>query len=209
MTVLDIGANAGFYTLAFSRLVGDTGHVYAFEPLAQNAANILRHLELNAIKNVTLIQAAVANEPGLSGFRIAGHNAMGAISGSSTDYIVPTVTLDALVAAGTFPVPDLIKMDVEGAESRVLDGALKLLASRKTSLLIALHGHKQMELCLARLEQSGYSAFQLDGQPATPHGATLDEICAAPATAVASAPAPATAAATAPQPATPTLYQNQ
>ena len=67
MTVLDIGANAGFYTLAFSRLVGDTGHVYAFEPLAQNAANILRRLELNAIKNVTLIQVAVAGEPGLRG----------------------------------------------------------------------------------------------------------------------------------------------
>ena len=124
---------------------------------------------------------------------------MGAISGSSTDYNLPTVTLDALVAAGTIPIPDLIKMDVEGAESRVLDGAVNLLSSRKTTLLIALHGHKQMELCLARLDQSGYSAFQLDGQPATPHGGTLDEICAA----------PAPAAAPAPHPATPTLYQNQ
>ena len=182
MNVLDVGANAGFYTLAFSRLVGSAGHVWAFEPFAQNASNILRHLELNETKNVTLIQSAVASESGLSGFHIGSNNAMGAISESGADYLVPTVTLDALVESGNFPIPDVIKMDVEGAESRVLDGAMKLLASRKTSFLIALHGHQQMQLCLTRLQQSGYRVFQLDGQAVSPDGNTVDEICAVPDT---------------------------
>lgn len=61
MTVFDVGANAGFYTLAFSRLVGDRGQVWAFEPYAINVGNLIRHIELNDLNNVNLVQAAVAD----------------------------------------------------------------------------------------------------------------------------------------------------
>ena len=71
MTVFDIGANAGFYTLAFSRLVGDSGHIYAFEPFAENANNILKHVALNALSNVSLMQMAVSDRQGVVGFHIA------------------------------------------------------------------------------------------------------------------------------------------
>ena len=58
-TVFDIGANAGFYPLAFSRLVGREGHVWSFEPRAENASNNLRHVNLNKLDNDTFLQAAV------------------------------------------------------------------------------------------------------------------------------------------------------
>ena len=180
MKVFDVGANAGFYTLAFSRLVGDQGHVWAFEPFAENASNLLRHLALNQINNVTLIQAAVARGPGITGFDIARNNSMGAISGGSKGYLVPTVGLDSLIQGGTLPLPDLIKMDVEGAESLVLEGAKELLERGTVSLVIALHGDQQMRACISLLNRSGYEAFRLDGQPVAADGDFVDEIYAMP-----------------------------
>lgn len=180
MKVFDIGANAGFYTLAFSRLVGDNGHVWAFEPFAENASNVLRHLGLNGIGNVTLIQAAVADGSGVTGFQIAESNSMGMLSKESERYLVPTVALDMLIQDGTVPVPDLIKMDVEGAESSVLEGAKTLLSRRTTVLLIALHGDLQMRRCLALLVEAGFAAYRLDGQPVAADAEYVDEIYAVP-----------------------------
>lgn len=181
MKVFDIGANAGFYTLAFSRLVGEDGHVWAFEPFAENASNLLRHLALNRIANVTLIQVAVADAHGVTGFRVAANNAQGLISSNGEDYLIPTVGLDALIAANTVPRPDLIKMDVEGAESRVLAGAQRLLEQGTATLVISLHGHEQTRACLSLLNQAGYQAFRLDGQPVAADGEYVGEIYAMPA----------------------------
>lgn len=180
MTVFDIGANAGFYTMAFSRLVGDRGNVYAFEPYAENAANILTHIALNHTGNVTLIQAAVADHPGTVGFNVAQSNAMGAIADDSR-YLIPSVTLDHLVTNKIVPVPDLIKMDVEGAEGRVLAGAQALLQERKTIWLIALHGEGQKKQCQQILVSANYRIYALDGTELTERLLPTDEIYALPA----------------------------
>ena len=181
MKVFDIGANAGFYTLAFARLTGAAGHVWAFEPFAENAANLLGHLRLNAIGNVSLVQAAVADRPGVAGFQIAQSNSMGMLATHVTAYMVPTVTLDALMQDGTLPMPDLIKMDVEGAEALVLAGAKMLLRQRTAVWLIALHGDAPMRACLALLHEAGYQVFRLDGQALAEDAAYVDEIYAMPA----------------------------
>jgi FkbM family methyltransferase len=189
MTVFDIGANAGFYTLAFSRLVGPTGHVWAFEPFAENASNVLRHLALNQISNVTLIQAAVADKAGLTGFNIAPSNSMGTVTESVGTYSVPVIALDALIETGAVRMPDVIKMDVEGAESRVLEGAARILNEGTTSLLIALHGAEQVDACLSLLSRVRYQVFRLDGQAVFGSEANLDEIYAVPPTNASAAPA--------------------
>ena len=181
MKIFDIGANAGFYTLAFSSLTGAAGHVWAFEPFAENAANVLHHLRLNAVDNVTLVQAAVADRPGVAGFQIAQSNSMGMLAKHARGYLVPTVALDALIQEGTVPTPDLIKMDVEGAEASVLEGAKALLRHRTTVLLIALHGETPMRDCLKLLHQAGYTAYRLDGQALAADAAFVDEIYAMPA----------------------------
>ena len=82
-TVFDIGANAGFYTLFFSHLMGDQGQVWAFEPLPENGHNILRHIRLNRLRNVTLLQAAVSDRIGAVGF-VAEDNSTGAIAQGGT-----------------------------------------------------------------------------------------------------------------------------
>lgn len=178
MKVFDIGANAGFYTLAFSRLAGATGHVWAFEPFAENAFNVLQHLRLNAISNVTLVQAAVADRSGVAGFEIAQSNSMGMLSSQAKGYLVPTISLDQLLHDQTLPMPDLIKMDVEGAEAAVLEGARALLQRRSAVLLIALHGDAPMRACQALLQEAGYEVFSLDGKRLAADAAFVDEIYA-------------------------------
>jgi len=60
-TVLDIGANIGYYTLIFARLVGDTGKVYAFEPEPRNFEILKKNVETNGYKNVVLVNGAVSD----------------------------------------------------------------------------------------------------------------------------------------------------
>lgn len=180
MKVFDIGANAGFYTLAFSRLVGATGHVWSFEPYAGNALNLMRHLALNDIANTTLVQTAVAARAGVSGFKTEFSDSEWRMSDQAGTYMVPTIALDQLVASGILPVPDIIKLDVEGAEAQVLEGASNLLGQGKTSLLIALHGTEPFRQCVALLGRLRYQAYRFDGQPLGIECGNVDEIYATP-----------------------------
>ena len=180
MKVFDIGANAGFYTLAFSRLVGEAGHVWAFEPFAGNASNLMRHLAMNEVANATLVQAAVSAQAGVTGFKTDFSDSEWKLTGEVGNYLVPTVALDPLVEDGTLPVPDVIKMDVEGAEARVLEGAKHLLQLRRTSLVIALHGDEPLRQCLSLLKQAEYQAYHLDGKRVESGCAYVDEIYATP-----------------------------
>jgi FkbM family methyltransferase len=164
MTVFDIGANAGFYTLAFSSLVGDKGHVWAFEPYAENAFNILRHIKLNNLRNVTFLQAAVVKQTGVTGFHIARNNSTGNVTREGM-YRVPSVSIDDLIAYHSVPIPQVIKIDVEGAESLVLNGARTLLSKQHTRWFVALHGDQEKQNCLEILESHGYRIYQLDGTP--------------------------------------------
>lgn len=162
MTVFDIGANAGFYTLAFSRLVGSEGSVWAFEPFAENANNLLRHMKVNQLDNVTLVQAALADQGGIMGFKVGKNHYTGTIA-EEESYKVPALVLDELVETGVAPVPDVIKIDVEGAESLVLEGARRLLKSKKTTLFISLHGDEEKARCQKILDDLEYKIFMLDG----------------------------------------------
>lgn len=162
MRALDIGANAGFYTLALSRLVGERGKVWAFEPLAENVVNLLKHVHANNCRNVAVIQGAVSDALGVSGFSIGSNNCIGAL-GNNQAYLVPTMTLDGLLAAGQVEAPDIVKMDVEGAESRVLAGSARLLQLRKTVWVVALHGDDQRESVIGAFRGNGYRVFSLDG----------------------------------------------
>lgn len=180
MTVFDVGANAGFYTLAFSRLVGDAGHVVAFEPLAENVHNLRRHIALNRLRNVTVVQAAVAGEQGVAGFAEAPNNSMGHMTAPNA-YVIPTVSLDGVRSSLRLGVPALIKIDVEGAEGDVLRGARDTLAQKKSTILLATHGIEQERACVALLRDAGYGLNYLDGRPAVGERLLSDELIAAPA----------------------------
>ena len=151
----DIGANVGFYTLLGSALVGPAGRVIAFEPVARNLEYLRRHLEINRITNVTVIDSAVSDESGDRSFMAGASNATGRLSPTG-DTVVPVETLDALIARGIIPDPDIIKMDIEGGELNALSGAKRMLERVKPTILVATHSESIHQACIEFLTGLGY-----------------------------------------------------
>lgn len=173
MSIYDVGAQAGFYTLFFSKLVGSAGHVYAFEPCPIGGRGLVRHVEINRLANVTILQVAVSDEAAMMPFSIDRDTCTNGLSSESC-LLVPTARLDDFGYR-----PQLIKMDVEGGESRALMGARRIIQSEKPILFVALHGREQFECVTAILREFHYDKFALDGSPivGTPE---TDEIYAMP-----------------------------
>ncbi len=166
MTVYDIGAQAGFYSLIFSRLVQPQGIVYAVEPFAENVKHLLAHIQLNRIQNLKVIQGALSNQRAIRGFGVENNNCENSILEENTGIlIVPIFTLDEVVEMGRLRPPSLLKIDVEGEESQVLEGAAQTLNTYKPRVFLALHGDDQREKCFRFLWENAYEIFNLRGEP--------------------------------------------
>jgi|ERR1051326_779281 FkbM family methyltransferase len=161
--VFDIGANVGLYTLLASRLVGPQGKVVAFEPLPRNVPYLRRHLELNDARNVELVEAAVSNYDGAGHFRTNGDPHLGQLSGDG-QVDVRVTTLDEFMKTATLQ-PELLKIDVEGAEADVLAGAVETLRLCRPTIVLATHNRTVHQLCCSRLESLGYRLESLTELP--------------------------------------------
>ena len=153
-TFYDIGANVGFYSLLAAKLVG-SGSVYAIEPLAANVAYLRRHLELNRVGNVEVMEMAISDEVGKLAFESEGTRAMGRL-GTAGSALVEGSTLASLLEEGRMAPPDCIKMDIEGAEYRALGAARECFARYRPKLFLALHGKEVHENCCRLLSSWGY-----------------------------------------------------
>ena len=124
-TVLDIGANIGFHSLLFSRLVGEKGMVYAFEPFPENFALLKKNIEINNIKNMKPIQKAVSDKEGTERLYVDKY------SNASHSFYTPDakefMEVETIKLDGFEIKTDFIKIDVEGAERKVLKGMIKLI----------------------------------------------------------------------------------
>jgi FkbM family methyltransferase len=180
MTVYDVGANVGFYTLLMSRATGLRGRVYAFEPMPGNTAVLLHHVHLNSLGNVTLVAAAVFSEETVRPFQEASSNAQGFISDEASGaLLVPTVSLDQFIARGR-PTPDLVKMDIEGGETAALEGARELVKKRRTVWFISLHNDPARDQWCQALTTNHYRLIGMDGRPIGDLKKPLSELCAIP-----------------------------
>jgi len=175
MVAWDVGANVGFYTVALSNLVGSNGHVVAFEPDGLNAAYLLRHIELNKVTNVQVVQAAVCSSVGLISFSVGAASTNGAIVDASC-LKVPSLSPDEFLSTRNGMPPDFMKIDVEGAEAEVLMGSARLLAMHKPDLVVAMHSPEAKRACAEILKRAGYSLYNLAGNRVTEIG--CDEILA-------------------------------
>ncbi len=160
--VFDVGAHVGFYTLLAAELVGATGKVYAFEPVPRNLIHLKEHLRLNHVENVTVIEAAVSESCGTATFDESSHSTEGSLS-SDGKLLVRTVALDVLVARSDLPMPDCIKIDIEGAEMSALSGAQSVLMNARPTILLATHGREVQRQCCQFLKELGYELQAIDG----------------------------------------------
>lgn len=144
---VDVGANMGLYSLFASRLVGETGTVLAVEPSAREYQRLLDHIALNRAHNIRARRVALAEREGTTHLLVAteedsGLNSLGpfGLEGTHLERVeeVPTKRLDTLVAEEGLPRVDVIKIDVEGAEMRVLQGAQHTLQTFRPLLIVEL-----------------------------------------------------------------------
>jgi FkbM family methyltransferase len=159
--VFDVGAHVGFYTLLSSRLVGPLGEVIAFEPLPRNLHYLREHLRLNRVENVRIIERALSDAEGEASFT-EGENSFNARISEEGKIKVKTAALDHLMESEGLPVPDFIKMDIEGAETMALRGARRTLEAHHPTIFLTTHGPDIHEDCVALLKDLGYSLIFLD-----------------------------------------------
>lgn len=170
--VWDVGANMGLFSFAAAGLAGAHGRVYAFEPDAVMARLLRRSARLNPhAAPVEVIPCAVAENVALAHFQIAqrsrASNALEGFELSQTGGVretqtVLTVSLDWL--AERLPPPDVLKIDVEGAELAVFHGAQQLLKTKHPIVIFELtrpNWNQESQL----LRDLGYTLFDSDLPP--------------------------------------------
>lgn len=171
----DIGANVGYYTILGARIVGSQGKVLAFEPVIRNLAYLYQHTVLNKTSNVTIISAACSDTLSLTTFSAGLNFATGHVTNNihlknganEPLFPVPTVTVDAIVQQLGVS-PDVIKIDVEGAEFSVLRGAQSTLRKAKSKIFLSTHSDMLRTTCLEYLRGLGYTFEVLSQEKNSP-----------------------------------------
>lgn len=143
--IYDLGANVGYYTLLASKYVLKPGEVCAFEPLPQNIFYLKKHVELNKISNVHIFECAISNITGIVEFKELDDAQAGTICKNSTMFNkirivkINSITLDDLIENENISPPQLIKMDIEGAEFDALKGGKHLLERYHPTIFLSTH----------------------------------------------------------------------
>ncbi|MCX7697934.1 MAG: FkbM family methyltransferase [Candidatus Goldbacteria bacterium] len=163
MVCYDIGAHVGYYSLLFSRYVGKTGMVYAFEPLPRNLKYLNNHLTLNKLLNVKIIPYAVSFKKGYSKLLFENENqSFIARLDVNGNLKINTICIDELVKNNLILSPNIIKIDVEGHELQVLMGAKQTLINFKPIIFVALDNMNTKKNIFDFLTNLGYNIYNLD-----------------------------------------------
>lgn len=151
----DVGANIGTH----SCLVGGVSeNVIAFEPHPENISQLQRNLKINSI-NSKIISIALSNGKEIMELSTSGDGAgvgTHSLIGSGGGIKVPTDSLDDILTENDIPKPDVMKMDIEGAEVMALEGMEDSLSNIRY-ILIEIHENVDKESVIKKLEVSGFS----------------------------------------------------
>jgi FkbM family methyltransferase len=161
MTVLDVGAHHGLYTLLAARRVGKGGRVIAFEPSERERSLLARHLRLNRCGRVTIENWAVGSERGKAQLFLVeggedGCNSLRSPRTAAKSHTteVEVISLDEYITANKIGNVDFLKLDIEGAELDALKGARGLLTSSERPVVLA-------EVYEIRSEPWGYKSREI------------------------------------------------
>jgi len=171
MTVLEIGANIGFFTMLFAKLAGENGKVFAFEPDPDNFRLLEKNIKANNYKNAECVRKAVSKRTGTARLFISeehhgDHRIFDSFDGRRSVEI-ETVAIDDFMPQGASV--DFIKMDIQGAEYSALQGMERtiknsgplIMLCEFSPALLRKAGSSPMEF-LKKLETLGFALRYLD-----------------------------------------------
>jgi FkbM family methyltransferase len=167
MTVIDIGANLGVYSVPMARLVGQTGHVFAYEPGSEARRLLERNRELNSVINLDISPLALSDRERDGRLVFGGSSELNALGDSGAGEMVHITSLDREDATHSWPSPDFVKIDAEGEEDRILAGGRNFFARHSPLIMFEIRaGDKVNEHLRAFFPTIGYRLFrQLGGAP--------------------------------------------
>lgn len=182
MIFIDAGAWIGQFTLCAARRVGPDGRVLSFEPDPIARRYLKKHLEWNQAEAITdIFPVALGDHDGESDFFLLGSGLQSSNSIIPEDLVrqdkikVPIATIDSVVER-TGTAPDLIKIDVEGAEARVIRGAAQTIRTHKPWIVCSLHplwmeriGDSEEDV-IKFMRECGYGATYFDQSHELPVG---------------------------------------
>jgi FkbM family methyltransferase len=171
-TIFDIGANLGYYSIFLAKAVGNEGRVYSFEANPLCVYYLQTNLAQNQIENCEIFPAAIMDKNESIPFTINyATSAVGVIeksifyvSKAGHEIVVQSCQIDWLIETRELKPPDLIKIDIEGAEQYALQGMEKTLAKYHPVILLEVHGKDAATHCIPMLEQLGYRFQNMDGK---------------------------------------------
>jgi FkbM family methyltransferase len=179
MTVVDVGANRGYYVMLASKAVGRSGRVVAFEPSPRDLRFLRANLLVNACRNVKVVPVALGKQAGEATLFVpksyhSGNNCLKSSPNQWPGYSikVPVRTLDQWIRANAVSHVDFMKIDIEGGELETFQGAIGLLSQKPRPVILCeliddhtrLWGHEVSET-VAFLRNLGFLWFCL-----TPNG---------------------------------------
>lgn len=132
--IYDIGAHAGFHSLLMSNFAGGKGLVFSFEPFPRNIEFLKKHVALNGVKNISVMEMAIGNMDGVTGFAEGRSTFEGKID-SAGMLKVKIAKIDTLVGKKVCPPPNFIKVDIEGKFGEFILGAKKTIKQYKPKIL--------------------------------------------------------------------------
>jgi FkbM family methyltransferase len=156
----DIGANVGIYSLLFAKYCKQA---ISFEPLPRNISYLHRTLALNKIVNAMIVPFAVAGETKLTCFQEGEDWGVGRIVALGKQPAV-TISIDEFIEKYRI-IPTVMKIDVEGAELAVLQGAKRLLSENQPTIMLSVHGDDLRVNCLSYVRALGYRKIESIDNP--------------------------------------------
>jgi FkbM family methyltransferase len=169
--VVDLGAHVGYFSLLMSRLVGDSGRVYAFEPDPFCVKILERNIRMNGYQNIIVETLAISDKQSKAKLYFSeddptDHRLFNPKSEKRSSLTVSQDTLDNYFGENKI---DLIKIDVQGLEMKCLKGAKKVISNNSQLVLLIEFwpnglveaGYKPIEL-LNYLKRLGYKMYWID-----------------------------------------------
>lgn len=163
-TIMDIGANIGYYTLMMSRLAGKNGVVYSLEPSPSNFHSLNKNIKLNGYRNIRTYQIGIGDRKGKETMQISHKSNLDSFVLQKNRKAIGSMEIN-ISALDDFirnkRKPDFIKMDVEGYEYNAIKGMKAILKSKKPlKIFMEIHPHimkkEQTLFVLGTLKNAGF-----------------------------------------------------
>ncbi len=183
-TFIDIGAHIGLFSIYASKRVGPLGKVYAFEPSPRERERLSEHIKINHLDNITVFPYAISDRNEQAEIKVAeyphsGHNTIGQFAYSTTRensrLIIETQTLDYWTKSCKISQIDLIKIDAEGSEEKILAGASETISKHRPFIMIEItslslqHQNSSIEAIWKKLTDLGYILLAYHSETGLPY----------------------------------------